>query len=208
MTTPNLFYISPYLYNQTIPTLTARRQIVKLSGGNRGIAKVLINGALNARRAELRAGGMLEASRLTHENEKARYEKWQRMLGNVPVAQRPIRNNALQRMISESTLNRYFKINQQLYNRIKTHTHTKSNSRQGWAANPRLPTGQAVFRRQKQLFRAGVTYAKLAATVRSARSAYGALIRSAPGTRARTAAERNFEARVARAHTMISRLYN
>lgn len=203
MTTPNLFYVNPHLRNKNIPTLTARREIIKLAGGNRGIAKVMINATINARTRELEVPGMPPHVIETHRNEIARYIKWKRTLGNVPTAQLPIKNTALQNRITARTLNRLFRVNQPLYNLIKAHVQTRSNQRLG-QNNPRVLSGLAVVKRQKNLFRTGVTSAKVATAVRSARSAYTALIRTAPGTRARTVATRNFNAKVARAHTMLN----
>jgi len=205
MTTPNLFYVNPHLRNKNIPTLTARREIVKLAGGNRGIAKVLIKSTINARTTELnQITNVPQRVRNSHEAEKARYIKWNRILGNVPKLQRPIKNNALQnRITAGAPLNRLFRINQPLFNLIKEHLYTERNGNLG-QNNPKVLSGLAVVRKQKNFFRTGATSAKAAKAVRSARSAYTALIRTAPGTRAHTVAKNNFNAKVARAYTILN----
>lgn len=178
MTTPNIFYGNALLanvINSSIPTeprprgnLTAnqrrniRQRLINTVGGNAGIAKVLINNGLNARSRELPFIKNY-TSRVTHKREIAKYRAWESILGHV--AHRPTRNaTGLQ---NRRTFNNNFKLNVNLYNKIKTHAQT--------AAGQKNSTIGPVKERQRQLFRLG-------AQLRALINAKSRLNRRTPGT--------------------------
>jgi hypothetical protein len=164
-----------------------RQRLINTVGGNAGIAKVLINNGLNARTREL-PFITNRTSLVTHKREKAKYEAWQRILGHV--AHLPTRNaTGLQ---NRRTLNNNFKLNANLYNKIKTHAQT--------AAGGKNSTVGPVKERQRKLFRLG---AQLRALV-NAKSRFN---RQTPGTPAHRNALYNTLHQATRANIMLRVLH-
>jgi len=210
MTTPNLFYANPYLfYTENIlkpgQIQSARRQLLKIAGGNHGIAKVLINNAINARDAELKSGKLPAGTIDTHKAQLKRYENWRNILGNVAVDNRPKKNNILQAQINANrNLQKYFKINENMYTKIVSHQATTSipKHKRIYNQNPKVKTARTVIQTQKRY----VTFPKVKAQIRAASNAATTLLRRTPGTQAYSRALLNLERKTAIANSSSRKL--